>query len=100
MFTETKIFLILLIHCSIIVNVVLYFMWNIATKKFSELQKQYIDYLTKCSNDLKEKESILKAYDTCLHNNKILCEAVKELLKPDADTVKVSRKLEEIKCLK
>ena len=28
------------------------------------------------------------------------CEAVKELLKPDADTVKVSRKLEEIKCLK
>lgn len=97
MFTETEIFLILLILCSIIVNVVLYFMWNIATKKFSELQ---IDYLTKCSNDLKEKESILKAYDTCLHNNKILCEAVKELLKPDADTVKVSRKLEEIKCLK
>ncbi len=42
---------------------------------------------------MKEKESILKAYDTCLHNNKILCEAVKELLKPDADTVKVSRKL-------
>lgn len=77
MFTETEIFLILLILCSIIVNVVLYFMWNIATKKFSELQKQY---LTKCSNDLKEKESILKAYDTCLHNNKILCEAVKELL--------------------
>ena len=97
MFTETEIFLILLILCSIIVNVVLYFMWNIATKKFSELQKQY---LTKCSNDLKEKESILKAYDTCLHNNKILCEAVKELLKPDADTVKVSHKLEEIKCLK
>lgn len=97
MFTETEIFLILLILCSIIVNVVLYFMWNIATKKFSELQKQY---LIKCSNDLKEKESILKAYDTCLHNNKILCEAVKELLKPDADTVKVSRKLEEIKCLK
>lgn len=60
MFTETEIFLILLILCSIIVNVVLYFMWNIATKKFSELQKQYIDYLTKCSNDLKEKESILK----------------------------------------
>jgi uncharacterized protein YaaR (DUF327 family) len=100
MFTETEIFLILLILCSIIVNVVLYFMWNIATKKFSELQKQYIDYLTKCSNDLKEKESILKAYDTSLHNNKILCEAVKELLKPDADTVKVSRKLGEIKCLK
>ena len=49
---------------------------------------------------MKEKESILKAYDTCLHNNKILCEAVKELLKPDADTVKVSRKLGEIKCLK
>lgn len=97
MFTETEIFLILLILCSIIVNVVLYFMWNITTKKFSELQ---IDYLTKCSNDLKEKESILKAYDTCLHNNKILCEVVKELLKPDADTVKVSRKLEEIKCLK
>lgn len=97
MFTETEIFLILLILCSIIVNVVLYFVWNTATKKFSELQKQY---LTKCSNDLKEKESILKAYDTCLHNNKILCEAVKELLKPDADTVKVSRKLEEIKCLK
>lgn len=97
MFTETEIFLILLILCSIIVNVVLYFMWNIATKKFSELQKQY---LTKCYNYLKEKESILKAYDTCLHNNKILCEAVKELLKPDADTVKVSRKLEEIKCLK
>lgn len=69
-------------------------------KKFSELQKQYIDYLTKCSNDLKEKESILKAYDTCLHNNKILCEAVKELLKPDADVVKVNRKLGEIKCLK
>ena len=44
MFTETEIFLILLILCSIIVNVVLYFMWNIATKKFSELQKQYIDY--------------------------------------------------------
>lgn len=100
MFTETEIFLILLILCSIIVNVVLYFMWNIATKKFSELQKQYIDYLTKYSNDLKEKESILKAYDTSLHNNKIFCEAVKELLKPDADMVKVSRKLEEIKCLK
>ena len=63
MFTETEIFLILLIFCSIIVNVVLYFMWNIATKKFSELQKQYIDYLTKYSNDLKEKESILKAYN-------------------------------------
>ena len=47
MFTETEIFLILLILCSIIVNVVLYFMWNIATKKFSELQKQYIDYLNK-----------------------------------------------------
>lgn len=100
MFTETEIFLILLILCSVIANIVLYFMWNITTKKFSELQKQYINYLTKCSNGLKEKESILKAYDTCLHNNKILCEAVKELLKPDVDVVKVNRKLGEIKCLK
>lgn len=100
MFTETEIFLILLILCSIIVNVVLYFMWNIATKNFQNYKNNIIDYLTKCSNDLKEKESILKAYNTCLHNNKILCEAVKELLKPDADTVKVSRKLGEIKCLK
>lgn len=41
MFTETEIFLILLILCSIIVNVVLYFMWNIATKKFLNYKTIY-----------------------------------------------------------